>query len=96
MYFFIVLIVLMVSLLALVILLAGYPDYLYERGSQNACEEEFGEDATFRGEVGGWWSSGDGVFCDVGGELKTTEGRSAPMNLETLGDYLEAVGEGEE
>lgn len=89
-------VVIVLVMLAGMILVAGYPDYLHERGSQNACEEAFGENATYQGEVGGFLSSGDGVFCDTGGgEVRTTEGRTAPVTLGTFTDYLGAVGRGD-
>lgn len=63
----------------------GYFDYLMQEGSQQACENKYGEKAEFVGDTG--FASETGV-CDTPDGQKYVELETAPMNLETLQEYL--------
>lgn len=77
------------------LLVAQYPMYLDDIGDQQACEDEFGDSAVYAGDVGGIGSGGDSVFCKTDRGVKITEGKNAPMSIETLQQYLGAVGRGD-
>lgn len=69
-----------------------YPTYLNESGNEQAYEGEFGEDAAYLGELDG---GADGIICKSGEDIHLIEGQDKPMNMDTFGDYLNAVASGE-
>lgn len=67
-----------------------YPVYLSESGNEQACKDEFGESAAYLGEL-----EGDGIICKSGEDIHLIEGQDRPANMDTFGEYLNAVVSGE-
>ncbi|SNZ06123.1 hypothetical protein SAMN06269185_1057 [Natronoarchaeum philippinense] len=72
----------------------GYPSYLSEVGNQQACEEAYGENATYIGDTGAGFEF-DGALCKTDDGLHIVESQNAPVSIETFTNYLSAGLDGE-
>lgn len=76
---------------ATMLFMAGYPGYLQERGYQQSCERDYGDNSSYIGRIGNFGSSGTGIVCKTNGGVELTEGDTANMNVSTFIDYAQAT-----
>lgn len=81
-------------LLASVLLVgfAGYIDHLESAGTEQACEDKYGQNAEYIGDTSAFGGTG---ICDTENGQKFVKKQVASIGPGTFGDYLHAVASGD-
>lgn len=74
--------------LTTITMMFGYTDYLTAQGTEEACQQKYGESAEYVGDTSSFGGSG---ICGTEDGQKYIEKELAPMNFNTLGGYLSQV-----
>lgn len=69
-------------------LMWGYMDYMEAQGTEQACQDKYGESAEYVGDTSAFGGSG---ICDTADGQKYIDSETAPMSLGSFGDYLSQV-----